>query len=110
VEGGLVAHSTPRVDGTVLVDLAVVASSIAIGSPAWYAWLEEATTFAFTSAQGGFTARKERRGRTTWYWKAYRKHKGTLHRAYLGKSADLTLERLTSIASELAARHWTATP
>jgi LuxR family maltose regulon positive regulatory protein len=54
--------------------------------------------------QGSFTARKERSGRAGWYWKAYRKHKGTLHRAYLGKSADLTLERLNAIARELAGR------
>jgi LuxR family transcriptional regulator, maltose regulon positive regulatory protein len=88
----------------VLVGLAGAASSIAVGCPAWYAWLEDATTFAFRSAEGGFTARKERRGQTGWYWKAYRKRDGTLHRAYLGKSADLTLDRLSAIASELAQR------
>jgi hypothetical protein len=100
----VVARSTPRVDDTLLIGVAGAASSIAVGSPAWYAWLEQATSFAFTSAAGGFTARKERRGRTGWYWKAYRKHKGTLHRAYLGKSADLALDRLTAIASNLSER------
>jgi LuxR family maltose regulon positive regulatory protein len=80
------------------------ANSIAVGSPAWYAWLEGATTFAFTSAQGGFTARKERRGSSGWYWKAYRKRDGTLQRAYLGKSADLTVDRLNAVASEFAER------
>src|SRR6266511_6485280 len=80
------------------------ASSIAVGSLAWYAWLEDATTFAFTSAEGGFTARKERSGQTGWYWKAYRKRDGTLHRAYLGKSADLSLDRLTAIATDIAQR------
>ena len=77
----MVAHSTPRVDETVLVGLAGPASDIVVGSPAWYAWLEETATFAFTSAQGRFTARKERRGQTGWYWKAYRKQNGILHRA-----------------------------
>ncbi len=100
----MVARSTPRVDDTVLVGVAGAASSIAVDSPAWYAWLEDATSFAFRSAEGGFTARKERRGRTGSYWKAYRKHNGTLHRAYLGKSADLTYDRLHAIASELAGR------
>src|SRR6476659_7104534 len=103
-KGVVVARSTPHVDDTVLVGVAGAASSIAVGSPAWYAWLEDATTFAFTSAQGSFTARKERRGRIGWYWKAYRKRDGTLYRAYLGKSADLTPERLTAIASDLAGR------
>jgi hypothetical protein len=40
------------------------AGDIAVGTPAWYAWLEDATTFAFRSAVGGFTARKERHGQT----------------------------------------------
>jgi hypothetical protein len=99
-----VARSTPRVDGTVLVGVAGAASSIAIGSPAWYAWLEDAATFAFRSAQGGFTARKERSGQAGWHWKAYRRHAGTLHHAYLGKSADLTSDRLTAIAADLDQR------
>jgi len=103
-KGVVVARSTPRVDGPLLVGSAGAASIIAVGSPAWFAWLEQSTAFAFTSAQGGFTARKERRGQSGWYWKAYRKHQGTLHRAYLGKSADLTLERLQAVASELAER------
>jgi LuxR family maltose regulon positive regulatory protein len=88
----------------VLIGSAGAASNIAVGSPAWFAWLEDATTFAFSCAQGSFTARKERRGQTGWYWKAYRKHQGTLQRAYLGKSADLSLDRLTAIASDLAQR------
>jgi class 3 adenylate cyclase len=100
----VVARSTPRVDETVLVGLADAATTIVVGSPAWYAWLEDAATFAFASAQGRFTARKERRGQTGWYWKAYRKHSGILHRAYLGKSTDLTYDHLTAIASELAYR------
>ena len=31
--------------------------SCPVGSPAWYAWLAEATTFAFVSEAGTFTAR-----------------------------------------------------
>jgi LuxR family maltose regulon positive regulatory protein len=88
----------------VLVDRDDGASNIAVDSPAWYVWLEDATTFAFTSDEGSFTAHKERRGQTGWYWKAYRKHKRTLHRAYLGKSTDLTLARLIAVASELTQR------
>jgi LuxR family maltose regulon positive regulatory protein len=108
-KGVVVARSTPRVYDSGLVGVAGAASSIAVGSPAWYAWLEDATSFLFTSAQGSFTACKERRGRTGWYWKAYRRRDGTLHRAYLGKSADLTLDRLNVIASDLA-QHATEPP
>jgi len=51
----VVARSTPRVDGTVLVGVAGAASSIAVGSPAWYAGLEDASMFACRSAEGSFT-------------------------------------------------------
>jgi LuxR family maltose regulon positive regulatory protein len=77
---------------------------LTIGTAAWYSWLSTATTFAFTSAYGTFTARKERPGnqRGGWYWKAHRKRQGKLHRAYLGKSEDLTLDRLNAVAQALA--------
>src|SRR4029453_18736533 len=52
------AHSTPRVDGTVLVNRDDAARSLTVGSPAWYAWLEDATTFAFSSAEGSFSAQR----------------------------------------------------
>jgi LuxR family maltose regulon positive regulatory protein len=97
------ARTTPRVEDTTLVAAPGVADAIAVGSPAWYAWLEQATTFAFAGAQGGFTARKEHRGRSGWYWKAYRKQAGQLRSAYLGKSADLTLDRLNAVALTIAA-------
>ena len=78
--------------------------SLAVGTPAWYAWLETVTTFAFSSSYGTFTARKEQAGnrRGGWYWKAYHKRNGKLHRAYLGKSEELTLERLNAIAAALS--------
>src|SRR5207244_1531543 len=74
------------------------------GTPYWYAWLTTASTFAFTSDSGTFTARKERAGnkRGGWYWKAYRKRGGTLSSAYLGKSETLTIERLQAVAALLA--------
>jgi predicted ATPase/DNA-binding CsgD family transcriptional regulator/tetratricopeptide (TPR) repeat protein len=78
-----------------------------VGSSSWYAWLETTSTFTFRSAQGHFNARKEqagnRRGGT--YWRAYRKRGGKLIRAYLGKSEDLSLERLRSIATALAGQN-----
>jgi predicted ATPase/class 3 adenylate cyclase len=69
----------------------------------WYAWLQTASTFTFCSEHGTFTARKERAGnkRGGPYWRAYRKHNGKLHRAYLGKSGELTFERLSEVAARL---------
>ena len=54
------ARTTARVDGATLVASANDASPITVDTPAWFAWLEHATTFAFTSPSGSFTARKER--------------------------------------------------
>jgi predicted ATPase/DNA-binding CsgD family transcriptional regulator len=72
----------------------------------WYAWLRTASTFRFHSEQGSFTARKERAGsgRGGEYWKAYRKLHGKLYRVYLGKSEELTLEQLESVAVVLASK------
>src|SRR5713226_5783192 len=79
-------------------------AQVMVGSAGWYAWLETASTFTFRSGQASFTARKERAGnrRGEPYWRAYRKRGGKLHRAYLGKSGELALERLRAIAAVLA--------
>src|SRR6266516_7069387 len=75
-----------------------------VGTPAWHAWLNTARTFSFQSALGTFTARKEQASnkRGGGYWRAYRKRDGKLHRVYLGKSEELTLERLNAVAGTLA--------
>jgi LuxR family maltose regulon positive regulatory protein len=96
------ARTTARVDGATLVIRPDDPHPIPVGTPAWFAWLERATAFAFTSPAGRFTARKEARARGGWYWKAYHTVHGTLHRAYLGKTADLTLDRLNQAAATLA--------
>src|SRR2546421_12159838 len=77
---------------------------LAVGTPAWYSWLEKASLFAFVAESGTFTARKEPKPHGATYWRAYRKQGGRLHRAYLGKSEQLTLERLNTIAALLARR------
>jgi LuxR family maltose regulon positive regulatory protein len=95
-------RATARVDGDTLVLDSNDESPIMVGTPAWFAWLESATTFVFTSPSGKFTARKEGRARGGMYWKAYHTSQGTLHRAYLGKTSDLTLDRLAKTAAALA--------
>src|SRR5215469_14135256 len=79
---------------------------LTVGTPAWYAWLDTTTRFAFRSPFGTFTARKERAGhqRGEWYWRAYRKRGGKLYRAYLGHSAALTGAHLHAVAAKLAAQ------
>src|ERR1044072_734087 len=97
------ARTTPSVDDTTLTNIKE-GGAIVVGTPEWYGWLEGATTFAFTGRQGNFTARKERRGTTGWDWKAYRKSAGKLYNAYLGKSEDLSPERLAAVARDLITR------
>jgi len=79
-------------------------AQVELGTSDWYTWLETASSFAFRSEHGSFTARQERagnrRGRT--YWRAYCTREGKLHRVYLGKSQELTFERLSAVATALA--------
>src|SRR5207302_1724948 len=77
-----------------------------VGTSAWYAWLRAATIFRVRSPFGTFTVRREQAGnqRGTWYWRAYRKREGKLHRVYLGTAEEVTLDRLRTIAATLAAQ------
>jgi LuxR family maltose regulon positive regulatory protein len=104
------ARTTARLDGATLVLPERDASPITVDTAAWFAWLEHATTFAFRGPSGRFTARKERQARGGAYWKAYRTSHGTLHRVYLGKAQDLTLDRLNQAAATLAAALTPAAP
>jgi LuxR family maltose regulon positive regulatory protein len=84
--------------------------------PAWFAWLDDVSSFAFQGQRGSFTARKETKQRGAMYWYAYRKREGTLAKKYLGKTTDLTFARLEDVASMLhadpptAARMFEPTP
>jgi predicted ATPase/DNA-binding NarL/FixJ family response regulator len=80
-------------------------SVVIVGSDAWYNWLISETTrsFTFKSHLGTFTARRERK-RNGWYWYAYHKQQGKLHKAYLGKGEELSRERLFSVAEALLNR------
>lgn len=72
-------------------------SVISLESAAWYEWLENHKSFRFESAGGSFTARKECRA-GSWYWYAYHRRHGKLFTTYLGKSRNLTLEQLQATA------------
>jgi LuxR family maltose regulon positive regulatory protein len=102
---GTMAKTTPIVRGNLLTYQHDEQEQVLLlGTPDWYAWLETASTFAFTSEVGTFTARKERAGnqRGSWYWKAYRTQHSKLTSLYLGKAEALTLERLNAVAKALA--------
>jgi len=81
---------------------------LAIEGPAWFAWLNAVSSFAFHGQRGSYTARKETKQRRAVYWYAYRNTKGKLAKKYLGKTADLTLARLEDVAGLLQAERATA--
>ena len=96
----------PSVADGLLQGTAARAAGLAVGSPAWFAWLgdDAARSFSFRSPAGAYTARKERRQRGGAYWVAYRTAAGRQHKVYLGKAEDLTPERLAEVAAALAGR------
>ena len=94
------AHRIPTVRDGCLKDLATngnLAETIVVGTAEWYAWLEHHCSFSFTTDCTAFTARKEKRPGGM-YWYAYRRKQGKLRSVYLGKSEELTVERLSSVA------------
>ncbi len=71
-------------------------------SPAWFTWLDQVSSFAFSGKSGHFTARKEAKQRGDRYWYAYLAASEHLTKKYLGKTADITLARLEHIAGLLS--------
>jgi len=101
------AHTTPLVQDGILTHLQNgQTAQLAVDTPDWYTWLENASSFTFRNASGIFTARKEQASnkRGGQYWRAYRKRNGKLYRSYLGKSQELTLERLQSAVVLLSSK------
>jgi predicted ATPase/DNA-binding CsgD family transcriptional regulator len=99
------AQRSPIVkDGLLTYPQGGSSAQVEVDSADWYTWLETASSFAFRSEHGSFTARKERAGnrRGSLYWRAYYTREGKLHRIYLGKSEELTFERLVVVATALA--------
>src|SRR5215472_18893559 len=95
------AQSIPRARDGTLHRPAVEGTSldpIPIGTAAWFSWLELHRAFSFATGRLTFTVRKEQR-RGGWYWYAYRRSQGRLHSFYLGKSAEMTLQRLDEAAA-----------
>jgi len=85
-----------------LVDLRIV-----LDSPAWFAWLAQVPSFAFTGKSGSYTARKENRHGDL-YWYAYLRTGEKLTKKYLGRTADLTIARLEDVAGVMQADRATA--
>lgn len=90
--------TTPKVVGPILYTDSV---AVRVESPTWFDWLASNATFYVESSEGTFTARRELRD-GAWFWYAFRRHRKKLYKAYLGRTADLTRERLLAVAQHLA--------
>lgn len=95
----VVKHGTLWVEEGATVD----SPPILLDSPQWHEWLAGQMQFRFKGSAGHFSARRESRHDHD-YWYAYRRRDGILHKAYLGKSIELTLDRLEEVAGNLAGR------
>ena len=80
------------------------------GSPEWFVWLNQVSSFAFAGKSGHYTARKEAKQPGDRYWSAYLARGEQLTKRYLGKTADLSLARLEHIAGILDAQSETQMP
>ena len=85
-------------------------AGLRLDRPAWFAWLEAATTTSFSYPLfdrrcgyiiGFMTVRKERRQRGGVYWTAYRRQGRRLRKIYLGSSQTLTQARLEAVVATL---------
>jgi LuxR family maltose regulon positive regulatory protein len=86
---------------TVRDDTLLTEPPLRVGMGEWYRWLETARSFAWRGAGGRFTARREERSGSH-FWYAYRRQNGALRKTYLGRSSELTAERLAEAARTLA--------
>lgn len=89
---------------------------VEIGTNLWFQSLEQIKSFRFEGSAGTFTARKERplkrkaedtgSGEPEYsdnaaYWYAYRKVEGKTRKRYIGKTLELTQQRLEEVAALL---------
>lgn len=76
--------------------------TIKVGSAEWFKWLAEHDRFVYREETGeGCTVRRETR-RGGYFWYAHRRQAGKLQKVYLGKTADLTLNKLIAATTRLA--------
>ncbi len=112
--------ATPRIwvaawTGRAYVDDAAAGNGhIWLDTPAWVAWLDAATRFAYPLFDptkgymiGVMTVRKEGRARGGAYWTAYRRANGCLRKVYLGRAAAVTQARLAAVAEDLRGKDGT---
>src|SRR5260370_15517251 len=80
-----------------------------VGSHPWFSWLESTQRYTVATTEGVYYARKMQRSKR-WYWYMHKRAGVRVCTAYLGKSADITYERLSAVVQRLAAAGSVGTP
>lgn len=100
------ARTTPHIaHGLLIYRIGDQEQRVRVGSPEWMQWLadEAHCIFRFIHPLGNFSARRERRHDSS-YWYAYSRRGGLLQKVYLGRTQELTLARLQQVTQLLAGR------
>lgn len=76
---------------------------IEVGDTRWQKWLNsnDNKSFRFEDCDAPYTCKKENPNGNNAYWYGYRKVAGKLHKRYIGKSSEVTIERLIEIGELL---------
>ena len=101
----MMAHAhTPTVVNGYLTTAA--GQRIRLDTRAWFAWLETAISFSYTSQRLEFYRLhlRKRQQRHHYYWYAHLKVDRKLYNAYAGRSAQLTAARLDAAGQGLLAK------
>jgi LuxR family transcriptional regulator, maltose regulon positive regulatory protein len=97
-------NNNPLVQNDLLVmdnPVAGTVDPIQVGSQQWIAWLADHRAFTYKGVAGHLAARCELR-RGIGYWYGYRRREGKLKKIYLGRSEELTQEKLERASALLA--------
>ena len=78
---------------------------IDVGTPSWYDWLEEHTSFLFVDHVGAVSVRKIRTDHGELEWKVFRRRMGKVFSIPLGSSHSINLSNLQNAARRLAGKH-----
>ena len=89
-------------NGRLRIDSVLGQQALVVGSKRWFQSLSHNSimSFRFQGETGSYTARKEER-ESGEYWYAYKKIQGKLRSTYIGRTDELTLDKLESIAIKI---------
>jgi LuxR family transcriptional regulator, maltose regulon positive regulatory protein len=100
-------RTNARVKGGKLYQAQTESHLIVVGTPGWFDWLEQHRAFLFVDRACSFTAYKSDTDPDGEIWEAARTHHGQRSHILLGRSRELSLERLQAAAKAFAARDLT---